>query len=161
MTHPIPVKFHKTAIIKESWRMIKRYFCLDACGMNQWDSCDDFDLGKDAANPTILLRKLGIQTALCAQICHNEQAEKILFPLKEVKVITDTMVQTNQWQTSQSFIHLDETKERSLTVSGEAHRHLALKNFPLGYLQHTGALSLGSLFTLHQLEEDGLTANRA
>lgn len=45
---------------------MKRCLCLGACIIDQWEQNTDFDLDGVAANQAILLRKQGIQTALCA-----------------------------------------------------------------------------------------------
>ena len=73
-----------------------------------------------------------------------------------MRVIVRWLRQHEGETTTHSLIQLDAQGERRFTVTGEAHRHFTLADFPMEALPSLRALSLGSLFTLHALETSGM-----
>lgn len=137
---------------------MKKYDCLcfGACVIDQRENETGFDLGGDAANQTILLKRMGLNPVLWAGIGQDQNGQKIYGRLNSLGISTEALISKPEWETTISLIHLDEKKERSFTVSGGAHRKLTADDFPWPLLDQCRALSLGSLFTLHELEENGL-----
>lgn len=130
--------------------------CFGACVVDTLEQTSQISIGGDAFNQALLLKRLGYNSMLCAGIGNDQHGEIILRKLQKFNISTDTMVCNSNWTTSHSLIHLDENGERSFTVTGGAHRLLEKQHFPFELLPVCKAISLGSMFTLHQLEEDGL-----
>lgn len=130
--------------------------CFGACVIDKLENTDTFSLGGDAANQTMMLARLGLNAQLCALTGKDDAANLILQELKKHNLSVETILQKEGLKTTQSLIHLDQYHERSFTVSGKAHRMMTKEDFPWHLLKSCRAISLGSMFTLHTLEEDGL-----
>ena len=130
--------------------------CFGACTLDQIEHTDQISVGGDAANQAILLKRLGMQSILCAGIGEDEAGIHLKNTLEQIGIDTSHLIVRDTWQTTHSLIHLDEHKERTFTVSGGAHRRLEKSDFPFSLIDQCKALSLGSFFTLEFLEEDGL-----
>ena len=130
--------------------------CLGSCVLDLYAQDRKPTVGGDAANQAILLTKLGLSAACCALLGQDEEADLIRSQLKAQGVDIRWLSQRPDQITTHSFIQLDENGERQFTVTGEAHRHFTLADFPFRALPVFKILSLGSLFTLHELETSGL-----
>ncbi len=130
--------------------------CFGACVVDEVESTGKISLGGDAANQAVMMTRLGLNAQLCALTGKDEAASLILKELKNHHLSVETIMQKEDFETTHSLIHLDEHNERSFTVSGQAHRMMRKEDFPWHLIKNCRALSLGSMFTLHFLEEDGL-----
>lgn len=130
--------------------------CFGSCVIDQIENSSKTTLGGDAANQALIVKRLGLHPVLCACTGQDEAAHHIRQILNQHHISTDYLVSDSSWETTHSLIHLDENKERSFAVTGGAHRLMQRQHFPFELLDQVKAISLGSMFTLHLLEEDGL-----
>lgn len=130
--------------------------CFGSCVLDLYADGQKPAVGGDAANQAILLSKLGFSTACSARLGQDQEADLILAQLQAHNVKIDWLRRHAGEITTHSRIQLDAQGERRFTVTGEAHRHFTLADFPMEALPSLRALSLGSLFTLHELEISGM-----
>ena len=130
--------------------------CFGACVVDEMEETGALSLGGDAANQAVMISKLGLTAQLCALTGKDSSGEWIAQKLKQSHLSTETLIQKENLITTHSLIHLDQNRERSFTVTGKAHREMRKDDFPMHLLHNCRAISLGSMFTLHHLEEDGL-----
>lgn len=130
--------------------------CFGACVIDQRENTETCTLGGDAANQSLIIKRLGLQPVLCAAMGQDKAGKTIKDILQLHNISTDFLIDNPSWTTTHSLIHLDHRKERSFTVTGGAHRLLDKTHFPFQLIPTCRAVSLGSMFTLHLLEEDGL-----
>ena len=130
--------------------------CSGSCVLDLYAESQKPAVGGDAANQAILLSRLGFSTACSARLGRDQEADLILDQLRLHHVDVRWLRQHEGETTTHSLIQLDAQGERRFTVTGEAHRHFTLADFPMEALPSLRALSLGSLFTLHALETSGM-----
>ena len=130
--------------------------CFGACVLDEIEDANIKNLGGDAANQAVLLRRLGLNAELCAMIGMDNASVQIIDEIQKHSLSNKWIRKTSSYSTTHSLIHLDEHHERTFTVTGCAHRELRKEDFPFELLKDCRAISLGSMFTLHHLEEDGL-----
>ena len=130
--------------------------CFGACVLDTNAVTQTKNIGGDAANQAILLKRLGFNSILCAVTGKDEAASCLIEELNHHHLSKKWIRSKDHLETTHSLIHLDESGDRSFTVTGGAHREMVKEDFPYELLKDTRALSLGSMFTLHHFEEDGL-----
>lgn len=130
--------------------------CFGALVLDEIKQTGTYNLGGDAANQAVLLKRLGFNVQLCAMTGNDETADQLRAELNKHQLSSQWILRNPDFSTTHSVISLDEHHERSFTVFGGAHREMRKEDFPFELLKHCRALSLGSMFTLHHLEEDGL-----
>lgn len=142
---------------RQSKHQARSCLCLGGCVGDQRGPGTDLMLGGDAANEAVMLRRLGIISTLCALVGEDEIGLRLRELLNQAGVNTDYLRTTRHYRTTISKVLLDAGGDRTFKVSGEAHRHLQKSDLPQNLLDDLDALSLGSLFTLQDLETDGLS----
>ena len=114
--------------------------CFGSCVLDLYAESQKPAVGGDAANQAILLSRLGFSTACSARLGRDQEADLILDQLRLHHVDVRWLRQHEGETTTHSLIQLDAQGERRFTVTGEAHRHFTLADFPMEALPSLRAL---------------------
>ncbi|MCI5529926.1 MAG: carbohydrate kinase family protein [Blautia sp.] len=112
-------------------------------------------IGGDAANQSVHLADLGIDTALAACVGDDENGRILRNTLKERGVNTAFIKVKNDWETGTALVLTDEAGERHIFSVQGAHSTISKDDLP-EIPEFCKAISLASLFSMPQLERDGL-----
>lgn len=130
---------------------------------NQWEekqriSAIQIQTGGDAANQSIRLADLGLDAALAACVGQDPNGNILCSSLRARGVRTEYIVSKKKCATGTALVLVDEAGERhTFSVQG-AHSTIEKADLPWDALNSCRAISLASLFSMPQLEKDGLLA---
>lgn len=130
---------------------------------NQWEekqriSAIQIQTGGDAANQSIRLADLGLDAALAACVGQDPNGSILCSSLRARGVRTEYIVSKKECATGTALVLVDEAGERhTFSVQG-AHSTIEKADLPWDALNSCRAISLASLFSMPQLEKDGLLA---
>ena len=130
---------------------------------NQWEekqriSAIQIQTGGDAANQSIRLADLGLDAALAACVGQDPNGNILCSSLRARGVKTEYIVSKTEYATGTALVLVDEAGERhTFSVQG-AHSTIEKADLPWDALNSCRAISLASLFSMPQLEKDGLLA---
>lgn len=130
---------------------------------NHWEekqriSSIQIQTGGDAANQSIRLADLGLDTALSACVGQDPNGSILCSSLRARGVRTEYIVSKKEYATGTALVLVDEEGERhTFSVQG-AHSTIDKADLPWDALNSCRAISLASLFSMPQLEKDGLLA---
>ena len=130
---------------------------------NQWEekqriSSIQIQTGGDAANQSIRLADLGLDAALAACVGQDPNGSILCSSLRARGVRTEYIVSKKECATGTALVLVDEAGERhTFSVQG-AHSTIEKADLPWDALNSCRAISLASLFSMPQLEKDGLLA---
>ena len=129
----------------------------------QWEekqriSAIQIQTGGDAANQSIRLVDLGLDAALAACVGQDPNGSILCSSLRARGVRTEYIVSKKECATGTALVLVDEAGERhTFSVQG-AHSTIEKADLPWDALNSCRAISLASLFSMPQLEKDGLLA---
>ena len=128
---------------------------------NHWEekqriSSIQIQTGGDAANQSIRLADLGLDAALSACVGQDPNGNILCSSLRARGVRTEYIVSKKEYATGTALVLVDEEGERhTFSVQG-AHSTIDKADLPWDALNSCRAISLASLFSMPQLEKDGL-----
>lgn len=112
--------------------------------------------GGDGANQSLRLADLGWDVALAAAVGEDQNGQVLKDALKARKVRTEFLAVKKGIQTGTALVLVSETGERhTFSVKG-AHSLLDKEDVRAAFSEGPRAISLGSLFSIPELEADGL-----
>lgn len=129
----------------------------------QWEekqriSAIQIQTGGDAANQSIRLADLGLDAALAACVGQDPNGSILCSSLRARGVKTEYIISKKECATGTALVLVDEAGERhTFSVQG-AHSTIGKADLPWDALDSCRAISLASLFSMPQLEKDGLLA---
>ena len=130
---------------------------------NQWEekqriSAIQIQTGGDAANQSIRLADLGLDAALAACVGQDPNGNILCSSLRARGVKTEYIISKKECATGTALVLVDEAGERhTFSVQG-AHSTIGKADLPWDALDSCRTISLASLFSMPQLEKDGLLA---
>ena len=130
---------------------------------NHWEekqriSSIQIQTGGDAANQSIRLADLGLDAALAACVGQDPNGNILCSSLRAQGVKTEYIISKKECATGTALVLVDEAGERhTFSVQG-AHSTIEKADLPWDALDSCRTISLASLFSMPQLEKDGLLA---
>lgn len=113
-------------------------------------------VGGDAANQAVHLADLGIHAGLCGCIGEDENGRFLEERLQERGVMTQYLVRRRDLATGTALVLLDDAGERSAFSAGGAHYAVSRRDCETWENLPVRAISLASLFSMPELEKDGM-----
>ena len=112
--------------------------------------------GGDAANQSLRLADLGCEAALAAAVGADQNGQMLKHALDARGVRTEFLAVKEGIQTGTALVLVNEAGERHTFSEKGAHSFLSKEDVKAALLEHPRAISLGSLFSMPELEADGL-----
>lgn len=112
--------------------------------------------GGDAANQSIRLADLGLTVTLAACVGEDQNGSILRSALEGRGVDTSHMAVKREWPTGTAMVLVDDRGERHTFSVAGAHSRIGREDLPWDFLGACRAISLASLFSMPELEDDGL-----
>lgn len=113
-------------------------------------------VGGDAANQAVVLAKLGNRVALIANMGKDPIGEQIFRSLEQDGVDMSYAIRDGILRSNLSVAVIKPDGERSfLFGKGEGNLDVSMNTMDLSFLNHTRAVSLGSLYFLKEMDQGG------
>lgn len=113
-------------------------------------------IGGDAANQSVHLAALGWEPALVACVGDDANGRVLRALLESRGVNTDWVTAKAEHSTGTAIVLVDEAGERRTFSVAGAHSTLCRSDLPANLPEECQAISLASLFSMPELERDGL-----
>lgn len=111
--------------------------------------------GGDAVNQSINLKKLGANSALCCRIGNGTMANYLIAAVSQYGVDI-SLIKTSNSVTSTAIALISGNGDRNIICKKGNNYDFCLEDIDLNSIKNAKILSVGSLFGLHRLEDEGL-----
>ncbi|MGI5849220.1 MAG: carbohydrate kinase family protein [Christensenellales bacterium] len=112
--------------------------------------------GGDASNQSINLSKLGLSVSLCCRIGQDNLGRIFLSELQEHGVDTSHVTVSPASVTSTAIALVSSSGDRNIVYKRGNNFDFCIKDIDMNYIARTRALSIGSIYGMPKLEDDGL-----
>ncbi|MDD5018787.1 MAG: carbohydrate kinase family protein [Eubacteriales bacterium] len=112
--------------------------------------------GGDATNQSIILSKLGLGVSLCCRIGDDNLGRLLLSLLEPYSVDTSRVVVSSTSVTSTAISLVSASGDRNIICRRGNNLDFCFEDIDLGHMAKARALSVGSIFGIPKLEDNGL-----
>jgi 2-dehydro-3-deoxygluconokinase len=129
----------------------KSVFDRDNTAIDEIDVCP----GGDAANQAVNISKLGLLVSLCCRLGADSMGDLFLSAVKSHGVDTSHAAVSASSRTSTAIALVSQSGDRNIICRRGNNYDFCFRDIDLEFIKNARALSVGSLYGMPKLEEDG------